>query len=93
MGAWPVLNSELVLAFDPDVIIDSAMDVTAGLNGDAEDADAGDANPWRLFTALTAVRNERVHFLDHDALYRPGPRMVEAQALLGRTLFPGLYDD
>lgn len=85
LGAWPVLSTERVLAFDPDVIIDSAMDVSAG------DLDQ-EADPWQRFTTLAAVRDGRVHFLDHDALYRPGPRMVEAQVLVGRTLFPELYN-
>lgn len=76
MGAWPVLNMEFVLAADPEIIIDSAMD------------DESDENQWKRFSSLTAVNEGRIHHLNSDLVYRPGPRMAEGLDLVGRTLFP-----
>lgn len=74
MGAWPVLNTEFVLATDPDIIVDSAM-------GTARDDDH-----WKEFATLSAVRANRIFPLDSDLVYRPGPRMAEGLILFGQTL-------
>ena len=94
LGAWPVLNSEFVLRTDPDVIIDSSMDVALpeGKGGAGESAITPHAaDPWKKFGSLTAVQEGRVHFLDSDPVYRPGPRMAEGLAVVGRTIHPDLY--
>ncbi len=82
LGKWPVLNPEYLLAVDPDVILDSSMDIPA----------SGE-NPlpmglWDSLPALKAVKGGRIHFLSSDPLYRPGPRMAGALSLVGRTLHP-----
>jgi len=82
LGSWPVLNSEFVFESDPDIIIDSSMDVPPP--GDGSRA----ANPWERFQSLTAVKAGRVHFLNSDPVYRPGPRMAEGLAILGKTIHP-----
>jgi len=100
LGAWPVLSPEFVLNADPDVIIDSSMDSprvdpvpSPGTSVDRKNGKKPSLgeNFWNRFQTLTAVRTGRLFFLNSDPLYRPGPRMAQALALLGRTLHPELY--
>jgi iron complex transport system substrate-binding protein len=44
--------------------------------------------PLERLTTLPAVRNHRLHTVDGDLLFRPGPRVVEGAEALARLLFP-----
>ncbi len=76
-AAFPQVPLELVVARAPDVIVDAAMGTEAG----------GRA----LFGALDtvpAVRQGRIVTLAPDALFRAGPRVGEAAALLAGAIHP-----
>jgi iron complex transport system substrate-binding protein len=76
-SAFPQVPLELVVAREPEVILDAAMGTEAGGR--------------ELFTSLTtvpAVRNGRIVPLAPDALFRAGPRVGEAAALLAKALHP-----
>lgn len=75
--SWPHLNEEFVIEADPEVIIDSSMG-----NETVEKA----LSAWNRLASVKAVKEGRVRVLAHDALFRPGPRMVEAVRLLGEAL-------
>ena len=80
--AWPRLNLEVVIAADPEVIIDCSMGAEAG---------SAMLGYWTRFTSLAAVRSGRVHaFRSFEAL-RPGPRLAMALAELARLLHPGRW--
>ncbi|MCU1277460.1 MAG: cobalamin-binding protein [bacterium] len=44
--------------------------------------------PLTAHTSLPAVKNGRVHAVDGDLLFRPGPRLVDGIELLSRLLHP-----
>jgi iron complex transport system substrate-binding protein len=77
-GAFPQVSLELVVARAPDVILDAAMGTEAGGR--------------ELFAALAtvpAVAHGRVVPVAADALFRAGPRVPEAAAMLAAAIHPG----
>jgi iron complex transport system substrate-binding protein len=77
--SWPHLNEEFVIEADPEVIIDSSMG-----NETVQLAQ----RVWGRLGSVKAVKEGRVHVIVDDALFRPGPRMVDAVRLLGNALHP-----
>jgi iron complex transport system substrate-binding protein len=80
--SWPRLNLEVVIAADPEVIIDCSMGTEAG---------TATLGFWTRFPSLAAVRTGRVHpFRSFEAL-RPGPRLAIALEELARVLHPDRF--
>jgi iron complex transport system substrate-binding protein len=80
--SWPRLNVEVVIAADPEVIIDLSMGTEAG---------TATPNYWTRFASLAAVRTQRVYpFRSLEAL-RPGPRLAQALEELARLLHPDRF--
>jgi iron complex transport system substrate-binding protein len=80
--AWPRLNVEVVIAADPEVIVDCSMGTEAGTATLAY---------WTRFPSITAVKTKRVHpFRSFEAL-RPGPRLALALEELARVLHPDRF--
>ncbi len=77
--AWPRLNVEVVIAADPEVIVDCSMGTEAGRATMAY---------WTRFPSLTAVKNERVLPFRSLVALRPGPRLPAAFEELARLLHP-----
>lgn len=76
-GAWPQVSVELVIDRAPEVILDAAMGTEAGGRG--------------LFARLDtvpAVRHGRIVPVTSDTIYRAGPRVPEAAALLADAIHP-----
>ncbi len=83
-AAWPTLSEESVLARMPDVILDASV-------GDSDTAE-GRAKllaGWREHPGIPAVANDRVIVLgkEGEPLFRAGPRVPQALALLERLLY------
>ncbi len=79
---WPAVSEESVVARAPTVILDASV-------GDV-DTEAGRAEilrGWRRFPTIPAVRDGRVLVVREDALFRAGPRIPEAIAVLERLLY------
>lgn len=77
--SWPRMNVEVVIAADPEVIVDCSMGTEAGTAA---------RDYWMRFPSLTAVKNGRVYpFTAFEAL-RPGPRIAIALEELARLLHP-----
>lgn len=77
--SWPRLNVEVVIAANPDVIIDLSMGTEAG---------TAIADYWTRYPSIAAVRAGRVYpFRSLEAL-RPGPRLPQALTELARLLHP-----
>lgn len=82
-AAYPELSREGLLSLDPDVILDLVPDLEQRhLSAAAASAD------WADLHQLRAVRDHRVHVLDAGALVVPGPRIVDAVALVAAVLHP-----
>lgn len=77
--AWPHLNLETVIAWAPEVIIDTSM-------GTEENARVLDF--WKQFPSLPAVREQRLYGYRSYQLLRPGPRMPEAFETIARAIHP-----
>lgn len=76
---WPHLSVEVVIAADPEVIIDSSMGTEEGTATLAF---------WAPLASLAAVRNGRVYPFRDTRMLRPGPRIPEAFEDLARLLHP-----
>jgi ABC-type Fe3+-hydroxamate transport system substrate-binding protein len=79
---WPTVGEEAIVARAPDVILDASV-------GDV-DTDAGRAEilrDWQRFPTVPAVRDGRVLVIREDAIFRAGPRIPEAIAVLERLLY------
>ncbi len=77
--SFPQVDRETVLSLDPDIIV--LAQAEKGMATTPETFDA-------LFRGLPlrAVRTGRVVAVKSDALFHPGPRVLEAATLLGRAL-------
>ncbi|MCL2374870.1 MAG: cobalamin-binding protein [Treponema sp.] len=81
---WPIVSAEQVLMRRPDwVLAGSGMAVAV-----ADDAPAL-RNP--LWQNIAAVREGRVAFVDGDLLYRYGPRLAEAVAMIAHIIHEDLW--
>lgn len=76
-AAFPQIPMELVIARAPDVILDAAMGT-----------EAGGRALFAPFDTVPAVRQGRIVTLSPDALFRAGPRVAEAAALLAAAIHP-----
>ncbi len=79
---WPEVGEESIVVRAPDVILDASV-------GDV-DTDAGRAElarDWQRFPTVPAVKSGRVLVIREDSLFRAGPRIPEALAVLERLLF------
>ena len=77
--AFPTYSLERLLARAPAVLI-------VGSHADAPPPLA----PLERLTTLPAVRDHRIFLVDGDLLFRPGPRVVDGVAALGKLLHPDL---
>jgi iron complex transport system substrate-binding protein len=81
---WPRLSLEVVVAKQPEVIIDGSM----GSEENTEDQLLG---IWRNFPALPAVQNEQLYGRSLYTLLRPGPRLPEGFEELARLIHPEYF--
>jgi iron complex transport system substrate-binding protein len=80
--AWPEVGEESIVARAPDVILDASVGDVDTVAGRAELA-----KDWQRFATVPAVRSGRVLVIREDSLFRAGPRIPEALAVLERLLF------
>jgi iron complex transport system substrate-binding protein len=73
---YPQYSVERLLSRAPQVIVIGVRD------------GAPSPAPLLRFPALPAVHDGRVHQLDADLLFRPGPRLVDGIEALARLLHP-----
>ena len=81
-GAWPRLGLEVVIAADPEVVVDCSM---------GTEATTATLDFWNRFPSLAAVRNGRVHPFRFFEALRPGPRLAIALEELARVLHPDRF--
>jgi iron complex transport system substrate-binding protein len=76
-AAFPQVPLELVVSRAPDVILDAAMG-----------SEAGGHELFQGLDTVPAVRDGRIVTLEPDALFRAGPRVGEAAAMLANAIHP-----
>ncbi len=77
--AWPHLSLERVIAWAPEVVIDTSMGSEEGPHI---------LEFWNQFPSLPAVRDHRVYGFGSAELLRPGPRMPQALEAIARAIHP-----
>jgi len=77
--AWPPFSIEMVVARAPDVILDAAMG-----------SEEGGQSLFRDLAGVPAVAKGRIVPLDPDVIFRAGPRVPEAAAVLAAAIHPEL---
>ena len=77
--AWPSFSIEMVAARAPDVILDAAMG-----------SEEGGQALFRDLAGVPAVEQGRIVPLDPDVIFRAGPRVPEAAAVLATAMHPEL---
>jgi iron complex transport system substrate-binding protein len=81
---YPQLSLESILKLDPDVIVDT-IDMGA-TETERERRNAEGQELWRRYRTIAAVRNGRVRAAETDALFVPGPRVVDAAEWLADVI-------
>lgn len=87
-GLYPRLSLELILARDPEAIIDMG-DYSHG-RAVTTASSAQKLALWSRYSSLRAVRNHRVYDVADDHFVVQGPRMVEAAREFLKMLHPEL---
>ena len=80
---FPVVSGEGILNMNPQVVVD----IVPGLAGGQYDEKTILAD-WQQFPKVEAVKNRRVHLLDHDYAFVPGPRFILLVEKLARLIHP-----
>ncbi len=83
LEGWPSISEEEVITRDPEVILTTVSYV--------EDA-VGDIEARDSWSAVEAIENDEVHFIDSDITSRPGPRIGEAVQLVAETVYPEIME-
>lgn len=83
LEGWPSISEEEVITRDPEIILTTVSYV--------EDA-VGDIEARDSWSAVEAIENDEVHFIDSDITSRPGPRIGEAVQLVAETVYPELME-
>ncbi|MGE0821773.1 MAG: ABC transporter substrate-binding protein [Candidatus Binatia bacterium] len=84
---WPHLSLEVVVAHQPEIIIDGSM-------GTEEQKEAEQRlGIWRNFPTVPAVRDGRLYGRLSSALLRPGPRLPEAFEEIARFIHPERFQN
>lgn len=84
---WPQLSLEALAAKDPEVIIVTASPEDEPALREAA-AQLKEHPVWKL---MTAVREDRIHFIDNDIIAIPGPRMTLAMRALAEAIHPQVF--
>ena len=74
---YPMLNAEALITLDPDIIVETQLNVEP-----ARSEKALSGYKWDI----EAVRNKNVFVVDADIISRPGPRVVEAGRQMQRII-------
>lgn len=81
---YPKLSIESILRMDPDVIVDT-IDMGA-TERDREQRTLFSRALWQRYQTVSAVRTGRIHAAEPDALFIPGPRVVDAAEWLAQVI-------
>jgi iron complex transport system substrate-binding protein len=83
---YPPIGAEQVIACNPDVIIEPAMN-PKNMAGQQSAA----LKYWLRFKNISAVTNKRIYVIDGDTVSRLGPRLYEGTEAIARCLRPELF--
>lgn len=80
---YPELNNEFIIAANPDVIVYTVGPWTTTTVDDIKNRPG-----W---SAINAVKNDRIYTIDDNIVVRPGPRIVDALEQLAAIIHPEVF--
>ena len=86
MHKYPPIGAEQVIAFEPEVIIEPAIN-----QEDLIGQQAGVLEYWSKYKNVPAVVNKRIYVIAGDTVSRLGPRLYEGTETIARCLRPELF--
>ena len=85
-GSWPQFNMETLLVENPEVYISSQ-------HSEAHTFTKEGLKERPNYSALNAVKNDRVHFIAQNLVTRPSPRIILGLKELVKTIWPDLKNE
>jgi len=86
---WPAYSTEKLLLHDPEVVILGEDKYKNSPNAVAETLDRFRRDA--IWKNISAVGNDRVHYIPTDILGQPSPTFIEGLKMLARHLHPDLF--
>lgn len=81
---YPQVSLESVLSLNPDVIVDTVDMGQTDVDRVRRNSESWEL--WKRYPTIAAVRSRRVRAAETDALFVPGPRVVDAAAWLADVI-------
>ncbi len=85
-GAWVQFSLEQIVSSDPEIIIIQTM--TGGIPTVSKEV--LEASP--AWGEMTAVKQDKIRFIDGDLVSRPGPRIVQGLEAMAEIIHPELFE-
>ncbi len=86
LGAWAQLSIEQIVDSDPDIIIIQTM--TGGVPTVSKEV----LEEHPIWQQMTAVKQDRIYFVNGDLVSRAGPRIVQGLEEMARIIHPELFE-
>lgn len=86
VGGWVPMSIEQIVDSDPDIIIIQTM--TGGVPTVSKTV-LEEHPAWQQ---MTAVKQDRIYFVDGDLVSRPGPRIVQGLEEMASKIHPELFE-
>ena len=80
---YPRLSMEVVVKRDPEILLFPSMG--------GKSANESDLSQWRRWAQMSAVKNDRLHYVPWTVISRPGPRIVQGLTALAQVMHPDLF--
>jgi iron complex transport system substrate-binding protein len=85
-GDWVQISTEEIVNSDPDIIIIQTM--MGGVPTVAKEV----LEEHLVWKQMTAVKQDRIYFIDGDIVSRPGPRIVQGLEEMAKIIHPELFE-
>ena len=85
-SAWAQLSIEQIVSSDPDIIVIQTM--VGGVPTVSKEV-LKEHPAWQ---EMTAVKQDRIYFIDGDLVSRPGPRIVQGLEEMAKAIHPELFE-
>jgi len=86
LGAWVQFSLEQVVSSDPEVIIVQTM--TGGIPTISKE----ELEEHPAWGEMTAVKQDKIYFIEGDLVSRPGPRIVRGLEEIAKIIHPELFE-
>jgi len=86
VGGWVQFSMEQVVSSDPEVIVIQTM--TGGIPTVSKEA----LEEHPAWGGMTAVKQDKIYFINGDLVSRPGPRIVQGLEEIAKIIHPELFE-